>query len=90
MARLGKRQLDKLAAIPISAAQICGCKTTRSLTKRGLMTAHGEDGDSWFSITPEGLEALAAAMRSGQCSRGFSLEKMKANLSRPHPKGDTP
>ena len=80
--RLGKHQIEWLAGMRIGAAQIVGSKLARSLVKRGLAKAHGEDGDSWISITPEGLEALASAIRSGDCEHAFTLEKVKA-MKRP-------
>ncbi len=84
--RLGKLQIEKLAYIPISAAQIVGCSVTRSLAKRGLMKALGKDGDSCFVVTPEGLEALAQALREGKCEMAFTIEKLRKSRSTSAPR----
>jgi len=66
-ARLGKNQLSRLAYMGgVHTFQIVGCKESRALQQRGLLRAHGDDSDSFFSITPAGLRALAAAIDCGR------------------------
>lgn len=66
MAKLGCRQLDHLKTLGPHLIEIVGSPILRSLKKRGLVKALGEDGDSFYCITPDGLRALADAMDDGR------------------------
>lgn len=66
MARLGAKQLDFLAGMAgTQKAVIVGDKLIRSLQDRGLMVALGKERNSFFTITPAGLRAVADALDSG-------------------------
>ena len=64
---LGKNQLDDLAILGSpSTFAIVGHKCWRSLARRGLLKPHGDDGDSFFAITPLGLRVLSDELENGR------------------------
>ena len=87
--KLGKNQIRKLT-LPVTVAQIVGDSITRSLVKKGLMKAWDRDGDSCVSVTPEGLEALAAAMRGGRVDNAFDFAKFKQRIDSQKPLSTPP
>lgn len=66
---LGKNQLATLRALGPHLVCIVGSKEHRSLQKRGLVESLGDDGNSFFAITPDGLRSLADAIDSGKLHR---------------------
>lgn len=63
---LGKHQLNFLAGMAgTGSAVIVGDKLVRSLAKRGLLRSLSEKGSSFYTITPDGLRAVADALDSG-------------------------
>lgn len=71
---LGKNQLATLRALGPYRVCIVGGKKHKSLARRGLCEALGDD--SFYAITPDGLRALADAIDRGQLKR-WTLDDFK-------------
>lgn len=69
MARLGKRQLQRLAGMThVGFAQVVPDAVSRSLVKRGLMEPTGDQPgtrDAFVVVTADGYRALADAIDKG-------------------------
>jgi hypothetical protein len=67
MARLGKRQLEKMQSLGTSYRQIAPDKMILRLIELGYAESPNEDG-SFASLTSNGLRRFAEAMDEGRVS----------------------
>lgn len=67
MAKLGKRQLETLAALAwYQCAMVVGSRMTKRLETLGLVEHHGRDRQSFAALTPNGLRTVADACEDGR------------------------
>ena len=66
MMRLGRKQRDLLMNMANPwLILIVGNQTARSLERKGLLVARGEDGDSIYQISAGGLRQVADEINAG-------------------------
>lgn len=76
-AKLGKNQIAMLRQLANPWLHlIVPDKVAMSLERRGLLAARAKDGGSFYSITPDGLRAVADLMEAGAIT--FPLPTPKA------------
>lgn len=81
MAKLGKRQLDRLAMMAhVGSALVVPDEVSRSLAARGLMEPTGQtpkSADSFVVITAAGYRAIADAIEAGQINHRPNFAAMR-------------